>query len=210
MWGVVGAGRSSRNKRWSTRGPVIWQTIAREGTIMRTTRGLVMLPNGLDGRTPMPSWKSEIAAAGGADDVEDDTPSANAAEEKARRRSPRPLPEDLPQREVEHLLAEGCACSPYGGALRGVSEDVTESRRSTMTRGRGRAARQRDHREPDRTAASAGPLRRNFPIRRAGAAGTRQAVRSPEGTSRRDRQSRSRTDPRARRAAPRRSRPARR
>ena len=69
---------------------------------------------------------ADIAAAGGAHDAEEETASTKTPEEKARRRSRRPLPESLPRREVEHLPAEGCACSACGGALRRVGEDVTE------------------------------------------------------------------------------------
>ena len=69
---------------------------------------------------------ADIAAAGGADDAEDDTASAKAPEEKARRRGRKPLPEGLPRRDIEHLPAAGCTCSACGGALRKVGEDVTE------------------------------------------------------------------------------------
>lgn len=69
---------------------------------------------------------ADIAAAGGADDTEDETASAKAPEEKARRRGRKPLPEGLPRRDVEHLPAEGCACRACGGMLRKVGEDFTE------------------------------------------------------------------------------------
>ena len=68
---------------------------------------------------------ADIAAAGGADNGEDET-SSSPAPEKARRRGRKPLPEDLPRRDVEHLPAEGCACQACGGALRKVGENVTE------------------------------------------------------------------------------------
>jgi transposase len=68
----------------------------------------------------------DIAASGGADDAEDAAVSTKGAEDKARRRGRRPLPENLPRRDVEHLPAEGCACRSCGGALRKVGEDVTE------------------------------------------------------------------------------------
>jgi len=64
---------------------------------------------------------ADIAAAGGAHDAEEETASTKTAEEKARRRGRRPLPESLPRRDVEHLPAAGCACS-----ARAVFEDVTE------------------------------------------------------------------------------------
>lgn len=69
---------------------------------------------------------ADIAASGGARDAEEETASAPAPDEKARRRTRRPLPESLPRRDVEHLPAAGCACSACGGALRRVGEDVTE------------------------------------------------------------------------------------
>jgi transposase len=69
---------------------------------------------------------ADIAAAGGVDDTEDEAASAVAPEEKARRRGRKPLPENLPRRNVEHLPAEGCTCRACGGALRVVGEDVTE------------------------------------------------------------------------------------
>ena len=69
---------------------------------------------------------ADIAASGGAADTEEETASGPAPEEKARRRARRPLPESLPRRDVEHLPAEGCACSACGNALRKVGEDVTE------------------------------------------------------------------------------------
>lgn len=69
---------------------------------------------------------ADIAASGGADDAEDAAVSTKGAEDKARRRGRRPLPENLPRRDVEHLPAEGCACRSCGGALRKVGEDVTE------------------------------------------------------------------------------------
>ena len=43
------------------KGRFIWPTIAREGTVTLTTAQLAMLLEGLDWRTPMPSWKPEIA-----------------------------------------------------------------------------------------------------------------------------------------------------
>ena len=69
---------------------------------------------------------ADIAAAGGADDAEAEAAPAKTPEEKAPRRGRRPLPENLPRRDVEHLPAEGCACSACGGLLRKVGEDVTE------------------------------------------------------------------------------------
>ncbi len=69
---------------------------------------------------------ADIAATGGTNDAEDETASAVAPEEKARRRGRKPLPDSLPRRDVEHLPAEGCACRSCGGALRKVGEDVTE------------------------------------------------------------------------------------
>ena len=69
---------------------------------------------------------ADIANTAGADDAEDDISGAKSPEEKARRRGRRPLPENLPRRDVEHLPAEGCACRSCGGALRKVGEDVTE------------------------------------------------------------------------------------
>ena len=68
---------------------------------------------------------ADIAAAGGADNAEEET-SSGPAPEKAPRRGRKPLPENLPRRDVEHLPAEGCACRACGGALRKVGEDVTE------------------------------------------------------------------------------------
>lgn len=68
----------------------------------------------------------DIAAAGGAGDTEDEIASGPAPEEKARRRGRRPLPENLPRRDVEHLPTGGCACRSCGGVLRKVGEDVTE------------------------------------------------------------------------------------
>lgn len=68
---------------------------------------------------------ADIAAAGGADNAEDET-ARGPAPEKAPRRGRKPLPEDLPRRDVEHLPAEGCASRACGGALRKVGEDVTE------------------------------------------------------------------------------------
>ena len=65
-------------------------------------------------------------AASGAGDAEDKAGSSPAPEEKVQRRGRRPLPENLPRRDVEHLPAEGCACQSCGGALRRVGEDVTE------------------------------------------------------------------------------------
>jgi hypothetical protein len=67
---------------------------------------------------------ADIAAAGGADDAEDEAASTKAPEEKVRRRSRRPLPDSLPRRDVEHLPAGGCACRACGGVLRKVGEDV--------------------------------------------------------------------------------------
>ena len=67
---------------------------------------------------------ADIAAAGGADNAEEET-SSGPAPEKAPRRGRKPLPENLPRRDVEHLPAEGCACRACGGALRKVGEDVT-------------------------------------------------------------------------------------
>ncbi|WP_027285816.1 IS66 family transposase [Rubritepida flocculans] len=69
---------------------------------------------------------ADIAATGGMDDAEDETPSVKVPEEKARRRGRKPLPDSLPRRDVEHLPAEGCTCRACGGALRKVGEDVTE------------------------------------------------------------------------------------
>jgi len=69
---------------------------------------------------------ADLAASGGADNADDETASAKAPDEKVRRRGRRPLPENLPRREVEHLPAGGCACRHCGGALRKVGEDVTE------------------------------------------------------------------------------------
>lgn len=68
----------------------------------------------------------DIAAAGGADTAEDEPASSLALEEKARRRGRKPLPENLPPRDVEHLPAEGCTCRSCGGALRVVGEDVPD------------------------------------------------------------------------------------
>ncbi|MBR0673826.1 IS66 family insertion sequence element accessory protein TnpB [Roseomonas soli] len=48
------------------KGRFIWPTIAREGTVTLTTAQLAMLLEGLDWRTPMPSWKPEIAVSGAA------------------------------------------------------------------------------------------------------------------------------------------------
>ena len=69
---------------------------------------------------------ADIAASGGADDAEDEAASAKAPEVKARRRGRKPLPENLPRRNVEHLRAEGCTCRACGGALPKVGEDLTE------------------------------------------------------------------------------------
>jgi transposase len=69
---------------------------------------------------------ADIAAAGGTGDAADDTSSAKAPEEKARRRGRRPLPDSLPRRDVEHLPSGGCACVACGGVLRKVGEDLTE------------------------------------------------------------------------------------
>jgi len=69
---------------------------------------------------------ADIAAAGGADDAEDEAAGAVAPEEKTRRRGRKPLPEGLPRRDIEHLPAEGCTCRACGGALRKVGEDITE------------------------------------------------------------------------------------
>jgi transposase len=66
---------------------------------------------------------ADIAVSGGA---EDEAASGPAPAEKARRRGRKPLPDNLPRRDVEHLPAEGCACCSCGGALRRVGEDVTE------------------------------------------------------------------------------------
>lgn len=43
------------------KGRFIWPTIAREGSVTLTTAQLAMLVEGLDWRTPTPSWKPEIA-----------------------------------------------------------------------------------------------------------------------------------------------------
>ena len=67
----------------------------------------------------------DIAAAGGPDDAEDATERAVAPDE-APRRGRRPLSENLPRRDVEHLPATGCACAACGGTLRKVGEDITE------------------------------------------------------------------------------------
>ncbi|SFL15699.1 IS66 family transposase [Falsiroseomonas stagni] len=69
---------------------------------------------------------ADIAATGGTGDAKDKAASGPAPEEKTPRRGRRPLPENLPRRDVEHLPAEGCACRSCGGALRKVGEDVTE------------------------------------------------------------------------------------
>lgn len=69
---------------------------------------------------------TDLAAAGGEDDTKDAAASAEAPEEKTSRRGRRPLPENLPRRDVEHLPATGCACAACGGVLRKVGEDVTE------------------------------------------------------------------------------------
>jgi transposase len=69
---------------------------------------------------------ADIAATAGTNDAEDVAASAAPPAEKAPRRGRRPLPENLPRRDVEHLPAAGCACTACGGALRKVGEDVTE------------------------------------------------------------------------------------
>jgi len=69
---------------------------------------------------------ADIAANAGADDAEDAVASTAPPAEKAPRRGRRPLPENLPRRDVEHLPDAGCACTACGGALRKVGEDVTE------------------------------------------------------------------------------------
>jgi len=43
------------------RGRFVWPTIAREGAVTLTTAQLAMLLEGLDWRTPTPSWRPEIA-----------------------------------------------------------------------------------------------------------------------------------------------------
>jgi transposase len=43
------------------KGRFLWPTIAREGVVTLTTAQLAMLLEGLDWRTPTPSWKPEIA-----------------------------------------------------------------------------------------------------------------------------------------------------
>ncbi len=43
------------------KGRFIWPTIAREGAVTLMTAQLATLLEGLDWRTPMPSWKPEIA-----------------------------------------------------------------------------------------------------------------------------------------------------
>ena len=43
------------------KGRFLWPTIAREGSVTLTTAQLAMLLEGLDWRTPTPSWKPEIA-----------------------------------------------------------------------------------------------------------------------------------------------------
>ena len=68
---------------------------------------------------------ADIAAADGS--AADGTDSGTApVGDKAPRRGRRPLPEDLPRRDVEHLPVHGCACRACGGALRKVGDDVTE------------------------------------------------------------------------------------
>ena len=67
-----------------------------------------------------------LAEIGMAEAAEDAAPAQQAPEEQAPRRGRRPLPENLPRREVEHLPAAGCTCQDCGGALRKVGEDVTE------------------------------------------------------------------------------------
>lgn len=69
---------------------------------------------------------ADLVAAGGEDDTKDTAASADAPEEKSSRRGRRPLPENLPRRDVEHLPATGCACAACGGVLRMVGKDVTE------------------------------------------------------------------------------------
>ena len=43
------------------KGRFIWPTIAREGAVTLTTAQLAMLMEGLDWRTPVRSWKPEVA-----------------------------------------------------------------------------------------------------------------------------------------------------
>ena len=69
---------------------------------------------------------ANIAAAGSAEDAEDEAAAAATPDEKAPRRGRKPLPENLPRRDVEHLPAAGCACQACGGVLRKVGEDATE------------------------------------------------------------------------------------
>ncbi len=69
---------------------------------------------------------ADIATSGGEAAAEDETASGPAPDEKGRRRGRKPLPENLPRRDVEHLPNQGCACSACGGALRRVGENVTE------------------------------------------------------------------------------------
>ena len=42
-------------------GRFIWPTLARDGTVALTPAQLAMLPEGLDWRTPRPTWRPEIA-----------------------------------------------------------------------------------------------------------------------------------------------------
>ncbi|WP_145144490.1 IS66 family transposase [Roseomonas gilardii] len=69
---------------------------------------------------------TDLVAAGGEADTQDAAASADAPEEKASRRGRRPLPENLPRRNIEHLPVTDCTCAVCGGALRKVGEDVTE------------------------------------------------------------------------------------
>ena len=68
----------------------------------------------------------EVLADIGAADTAEDAAPARTPGDKAPRRGRRPLPENLPRRDVEHLPAAGCACQACGGVLRKVGEDVTE------------------------------------------------------------------------------------
>lgn len=68
----------------------------------------------------------DLVATGGEDDTKDAAASADAPEKKTSRRDRRPLPENLPRRDVEHLPATSCVCAASGGMLRKVGEDVTE------------------------------------------------------------------------------------
>lgn len=69
---------------------------------------------------------ANIAAAGSAEDAEDEAAAAATPDEEAPRRGRKPLPKNLPRRDVEHLPAAGCACQACGGVLRKVGEDATE------------------------------------------------------------------------------------